>query len=118
MKKHIDKDHEGNVEGVKFTWKVLMKHRKPLRRQLHEAVNITNKFPDDNLNSKSKFHSQRIKRINLESQFDCKTCGSMSNSPEQVLSHMKKFHTIFNCNKCQQKCYGESGLKEHMKSNH
>ena len=90
-KKHIDEDHEGNVECVKFTWKVLMKHKKPLRRQLHEAVNIDNKSPGENLSSKREFHSQRIKRINLESQFDCKTCGSMSNSPDQFLSHMKIF---------------------------
>ena len=95
-----------------------MKHKKPLRRQPHETVNINNKPPYENLNSKSEFHSQRIKRINVESQIYCKICGSMSNSPDQAKSQLKMFHTIFNCNKCQQKCYGESGLKEHMKSNH
>ena len=118
MRKHIEKDHKGNEDSVKFTWNVLMKHKKPLRRQLHEAVNINNKPSHENLNSKSEFHSQRIKRINLENQLDCQTCGSISNSVEQRKSHQKKFHTVFNCTKCHEMCYGESGLKEHMKNNH
>ena len=63
MKKHIDKDHEGNVEGVKFTWKVLMKHRKPLRRQLHEAVNIDNKSPGEKLSSKRNFTKDQKNKL-------------------------------------------------------
>ena len=118
MKKHIDTDHEGNAEGVTFTWKVLMKHRKPLRRQLHEAVNINNKPSNENLNSKSEFHSQRIKRINLENQYNCKICGSMASSLHQVKEHERKFHTLFNCTECQQTCYGECGLREHIKNFH
>ena len=87
-----------------------MKHRKPLRRQLHEAVNINNKSPDENLNSKSEFHSQRIKRINLENQFDCKTCGSMSNSPDQASKLHIEVFSHFNDKIFDNKCFHKESL--------
>ena len=53
MYKHVTKEHNGNVENVNFDWKVLSKHKKPLQRQLAEAINIDKKSPDVNLNSKN-----------------------------------------------------------------
>ena len=52
MKKHIDAEHGGNKDGIKFTWKVMMKNKKPLKRQLNEAVNINNRNKTESLNSK------------------------------------------------------------------
>ena len=118
MKKHIEKDHQGIAEGVKFAWKVLMKHRKPLRRQLHEAVNIKNKPSNENLNSKSEFHGQRINRVHLEKKYDCKTCGTLESSKQNLDIHVKKFHKSIKCLQCEEMCFGESGLKEHMKTLH
>ena len=66
MLKHINREHEGNNNEVKFSWQVIKKHNKPLQRQLHEAVKINNKKHEESLNSKNKFNGQRIRRIGLE----------------------------------------------------
>ena len=95
-----------------------MKHRKPLRRQLHEAVNIKNKPSNENLNSKSEFHGQRINRVHLEKKYDCKTCGTLESSKQNLDIHVKKFHKSIKCLQCEEMCFGESGLKEHMKTIH
>ena len=36
-------EHMNNEQGVDFKWKVLRKFRKPLQRQLFEAMTIKNK---------------------------------------------------------------------------
>ena len=41
MFKHIEKEHAGNVESVAFSWKVTKKLKKPMQRQLYEAVKIS-----------------------------------------------------------------------------
>ena len=52
MLKHVNKEHNGHKEHVKFPFKVLRKHKKPLERQLDEAVNMNRKKPAENLNTK------------------------------------------------------------------
>ena len=55
MRKHVDNEHEGNGENVEFQWKVTGTFKKPLQRQLTEAVKISRKPNEENLNSKNEW---------------------------------------------------------------
>ena len=120
MLKHIANEHEGKKENVEFSWKVLQKHNKPLQRQIHEAVRIKNKSSEENLNSKSEYHSQRIKRIEIDNSYDCKICGSILQSKHAVKERHQKFHQRLDCEyaDCEYKAFGMSGLIEHLKDRH
>ena len=68
------------MQRCKLTWKVLRKHKKPLQRQLHEAINIDKKSPIENLNSKNEFNGQSVKRlaiVNSNIILDCKIWGQI-----------------------------------------
>ena len=52
MLKHINKEHNGDKEHVKFSFKVLRKHKKPFKRQKDEAVNMNRMKPAEKLNTK------------------------------------------------------------------
>ena len=116
MMKHITNEHDGKKDEVEFSWKVLRKHNKPLQRQLHEAVRIKNKHPEEILNSKSEFQSQRIRRIEIENSYDCKVCSSSHKSKNAVQEHYQNFHQRYNCDQCEYKSFGSSGLLEHIKN--
>ena len=99
---------------------MLRKHNKPLQRQLQEAVRIKNKPKDENLNSKSEYHGQRIKRITVDGSddHDCKVCGAIFQSKSDFYDHFQKFHKRFICEKCNYKSFGKSGLSEHTRIVH
>ena len=123
MKKHIDDEHDGIKEGVDFSWRVLKKYNKPLQRQLHEAVRIQNKKPEENLNSKSEFNGQRVQRIGLEKShivLNCKICGATSETLYKLNEHELKFHTRMNCDEtdCGYISFGRTDLIEHKKNTH
>ena len=58
MLKHIKEEHDGLKENIKFSWRVIRKHSKPLQRQLHEAIRIKNEKNQENLNTKFEFNGQ------------------------------------------------------------
>ena len=118
MKKHIDKDHAGNEDGVEFGWKVIKKNRKAIERQLTEAVNIKHKASNENLNSKSEFNNQRIRRLGLDRRLNCNTCGSQATTNDELQEHVNKFHKIVKCNQCNEECFGQRGFIEHKKNSH
>ena len=96
MLKHVIKEHDGIKENVKFTWKVMKKHTKPLERQVSEAVNINNKNENENLNSRNEFNYHSVKKINLikekNSMFNCNVCGALFNNREELEKHSVMFH--------------------------
>ena len=119
----IEDEHPNNKDEIKFSWKIRKKHKKPLQRQLHEAVRIKHKCEGESLNSKYEYLSQRINRINIEKQtqvFHCETCGSKQNSDENLKLHRKKFHVKVPCglSECSYTAIGENDLKEHSKYKH
>ena len=122
MVKDVNKEHEGNKDSVEFTWKVLRKHMKPLERQVAEAVNISKKKDEENMNSKSEFNHQTVKRISLDKKkhmsFQCKICGIQSEQKEVLNSHMQMFHTKIQCVQCDYEAIGEKDLKYHAYVNH
>ena len=121
MLKNINEEHDGLKENVKFSWRVIRKHSKPLQRQLHEAIRIKNKKDKENLNTKFEYNGQRITRISLsskQSHIHCKVCGCEFNQVREKEDHMLKFHTEIKCTMCEYNAFGESGLKEHQRNKH
>ena len=121
MLKHINAEHAGIKEGVEFTWKVIEKHSKPLQRQLKEAVRIKNSKIEESLNSKMEFNGQRIQRVSLEKsqkEFICNICGNSNKTVFELQEHKERFHIRKNCEFCDYIAYGQSGIKEHMKTSH
>ena len=64
--KHIQKEHNGNMDLVEFKWKVIGSFRKPLTRQITEAVKIRNDEGPQNLNTKHEFNAQRKIKLSLK----------------------------------------------------
>ena len=66
MWKHAEKEHKEDTENLKFSFKVIKKHSKPLQRQIDEAVNISSKKTAENLNSKKEFNHNSNTRLKLD----------------------------------------------------
>ena len=120
MLKHVIKEHDGIKENVKFTWKVMKKHTKPLKRQVSEAVNINNKNENENLNSKNEFNYHSVKKINLikekNSMFNCNACGALFNSQEELRKHSVMFHMKMKCMNCNYEAFDEKSLQYHLQT--
>ena len=105
-----------------YIFKVLKKHKKPLQRQIHEAVNINRKTSKESLNSKDEFNYNNTKRLRLEEKtanpHDCKTCGALFNSETDMNLHDEKFDKKKIYNVCDYECFGMSVMQEHKKTKH
>ena len=121
MYKHISKEHDSNVENVNFDWKVISKHKKPLQRQLAEAIRIDKKTPEVNLNSKNEYFKQSVKRIEIVNdglREQCEYCSRKFNSVKELEIHEIDFHIKYSCKKCEYKAFGRKDLDHHMSSAH
>ena len=123
MHKHVMKEHEGNSNGIIFDWKISGKFKKPLSRQLAEAVKIDKKAKDVNLDSKNEYFSQSVKRLGLAKDDDkekCGYCGRKFPTIEELQTHEQEFHTEYRCKreKCEYTSIGLKDLKYHTKSLH
>ena len=94
--------------------------KKPLRRQLYEAVKINRKKKDENLNTKHEYNGQRLRKLEViqENSFDCKTCGQLFKTLQQRKIHTETFHQKTKCNECEYEAFGQNGHTEHMRSTH
>ena len=120
MWKHIQKDHNGQTDNVTFSWRVTKICKKPLQRQLCEAVKINNKKSEENLNTKYEYNGQRLRRleVNKEIHFDCKVCGQLFKTSDHRKGHTEMFHEKIQCTQCNYDAFGKSGLKEHVRVSH
>ena len=116
MMKHVENEHEGRGENVSFHWKVTGTFKKPLQRQLTEAVKISRKPNAENLNSKNEYNGQRLRRLNFNEQTDqvrCDICGAIFESKNKLMEHHEKFHKVYNCATCEYTSIGNVDLKYH-----
>ena len=123
MYKHIEKEHDGDCSNVNFNWQVIGKFRKPLERQLSEAIDIKRKPLDENLNSKNEFYRQNLNRIILNNEDKPETCGYCSRKFEvwnDLQKHEQFFHTRYQCKnaECGYLSFGERDLKHHYQTVH
>ena len=84
MWKHVRNDHEGNVDNVKFNFKVTGNFRRPIWRQIDEAYRIEQSRGNGNLNSRKEYNGQSLKRIVIENpdKMECYLCDYVASNRE------------------------------------
>ena len=121
MYKHVAKQHNGNGENVDFDWKVLSKHKKPLQRQLAEAIKIDKKSPEVNLNSKNEYFKHNVQRLDIVRDGwteECEYCSRKFNNLKELEIHEIDFHIKYKCKKCEYQAFGQKDLDRHTNSTH
>ena len=106
---------------MNFKWTVLGSFRKPLTRQITEAVKIRGNQGQQNLNSKNEFNAQKVQKIVIERskpKYDCSVCGRLFESEREKEQHEVKFHRVLVCEICKETVYGERALQEHINNIH
>ena len=96
MWKHIKNEHESkNPQDITFNWKVSGKLRKPLERQMTEAVNIARAKPNEVLNSKTEYNFHSIKRLKIQNNsqdFQCFECSGKFKMKNELKIHYEVNH--------------------------
>ena len=96
---------------------------KPLLRQIDEAVNINRKSKEENLNSKTEYFKQNIRRFAIDNNEDdqlCNYCGRLMATLTELAEHKKYIHIRFQCDcaDCDYISFGERDLDFHRNSTH
>ena len=97
MLKHMQKDHNTDAKNVAFTWNVLGKFRKPMRRQLTEAIHIE-KAGKNALNLKNEYFKVNMKPIKLsnkEEEYICNKYGRTFEDGKSLMDHKRGIHDRF-----------------------
>ena len=120
MLKHMQNEHNNlESEECNFKWKVMAKFRKPMQRQLSEAINIENTKSEELLNLKNEYFRNNIKGISLyKKQIKCKHCGLELESPDEIASHIEYVHKRYKCESCEYQAFGTWDLKNHTEKTH
>ena len=116
MLKHIQSEHR-NIKSNEcdFKWQVISKFRKPMQRQISEAINIENSNASELLNLKNEY----FRGIDLyKEQIICKYCSLELESLEEIKSHIEYVHQRYECQKCDYKAYGSRDLRTHTQNTH
>ena len=120
MLKHIQSEHR-NIKSNEcdFKWQVMSKFRKPMQRQISEAINIENSNASELLNLKNEYFRNNIRGIDLyKKQIICKYCSLELESLEEIKSHIEYVHQRYECQKCDYKAYGSRDLQNHTQNTH
>ena len=119
MKKRIEYEHQEDGKSCEFEWKVINQFRKPLRRQLCEAIHIGMTNKKELLNTKSEYFSNEIGRLELQKpKVTCNECGRKFKSSEELQEHFVTIHERFKCEKCPFISFGNKDLKLHVRDKH
>ena len=121
MRKHIESEHENIRSKCEFEWKVMGAFRKPMQRQLSEAIYIQNTNPTEILNLKSEYFSNNINGLELTNhtrKLTCKSCGSKFDHQNQLEGHVTAVHKTYACPKCSYISFGDRDLQNHENIKH
>ena len=120
MRRHIEEEHEQESDNCEFTWKIISTFKKPMRRQLTEAVYINNTREDEILNLKNEYFSNEVKGVTLNSRkyVTCKECAGKFENMASHQIHFKMNHERLKCSECDYLSYGKRDSDSHFKRNH
>ena len=120
MKQHMINDHAD--KQCDFSWSIVNSFKKPILRQLTEAVNINNTVEKEQMNLKSEYFVNNINKIKLNyedtNNFTCKICGRKFRIFHEMKKHMHAFHERLDCKNCVYKSIGAKDMELHMKHYH
>ena len=119
MYRHIQEEHEGNIQNAELECG-RSGSVKPVERQLSEAINIEKTSTTECLNSKMEYFHHNVKKIGLsgEEKRECKYCGRKFTFEKDIESHEKLFHIRYKCQDCEYLSFGEYDMKLHRKTVH
>ena len=110
-------EHEGKKS--EFVWNVVKGFRKPLLRQLTEAVHIKHAGNDKVMNLKSEYFSNEINGIVLnKKEMVCKHCSKKFDKLLDMRDHFKLVHEKLQCSKCEYVSFGRKDMGIHVKYKH
>ena len=94
-----------------------------MQRQLTEAVKISRKPNEENLNGKNEYHGQRLRRLNIDqdeerNKIHCDVCGALFCSSGNLEDHNERFHRQMKCKQCEYTSFGNVDLKYHKQYKH
>ena len=94
MRKHIENDHENESGRCEFEWSIVNSFRKPMLRQLTEAVYINNTKNDECLNLKNEYFKNNINGIQLskDKSYICSKCGGNFETRNDLTEYFKAVH--------------------------
>ena len=119
MRKHEELFHKDDCKSCDYEWKVIGKFRNPLRRQLCEAVAISNTRKEELLNNKCEYFANNIGKVEIHNQKSvCGKCGRIFDCDEDLTEHSKAVHERLQCNQCPYKSFGNRDLKQHITVKH
>ena len=106
MKKHLEDEHA--EEPCNFAWSVVNSFRKPMLRQITEAINIKNTSKSSLMNLKQEYFTNDVNGIVLnKKEHRCKECGKCFDKLPDVKLHLKAMHENINCDQCSHISFGE-----------
>ena len=120
IRKQIENEHADTRNKCEFEWKVINSFRKPMQRQLSEAVYIHNTDKNEVLNLKNEYFSNNIKGLELansEEEITCNSCGRKFQR-DQFEEHLTAVHRRYNCTKCDYISFGDRDMKNHTTIKH
>ena len=117
MRKHIENDHENESTKCEFDWQIVNSFKKPMLRQLTEAVNINNTKPIESLNLKNEYFKNNINGIQLskDDEYTCNKCGRKFQSRKSLNEHFKTIHERLQCQDCDYLSFGNRDIENHIK---
>ena len=121
MRKHIENEHRDDCSNCDFEWKVISKLKKPMLRQLSEAVHINNTKKNELLNLKNEYFKNNINALQLENseeEITCRACGRIFDTKSEFRDHFTAVHNRFGCRECDYKSFGMRDLNTHMQIKH
>ena len=105
-----------------FEWSLVNTFRKPMLRQLTEAVYIYNTKATESLNLKNEYFKNNIEGIQLSKDqiYTCNKCGRNFETRSNLTEHFKDIHERLECvsGNCDYKSFGSKDHKNHMKLVH
>ena len=120
MYKHMKNEHDNLTrQECEFRWTVVKKFKKPMQRQLSEAISIDSENSEHLLNLKNEYFKANIKGIDLcRKQFICTHCSRISENSTVLNEHIMQFHKQYDCEKCDYRAFGLDSLKRHREEKH
>ena len=97
----------------------MAKFRKPMQRQLSEAINIENTKSNELLNLKNEYFKNSIKGVELScKQCICKYCSRAFEDKNELMKHIEYIHKNYECQQCDYKAFGSCDYLNHVKQTH
>ena len=120
MFKHLKNYNGGDVSKADFKWKVIGSFKKPILRQLSEAIEIDNAKDEESLNLKNEYFANKIRKLEVSEskKYQCNYCSQHQQNYATLMIHIEDHHKKYKCENCEDTVYGRKALMYHENLQH